>query len=927
MNRLRIPAVVAALAASCALGATFDAVAQRGRDAGAQALPAVDIPFETFTLDNGLRVVVSTDRKAPVVAVGVWYAVGSRDEPAGKTGFAHLFEHLMFNGTENFNQEYFEPLQSVGATDMNGTTWFDRTNYFQTVPNTALDLALWMESDRMGHLLGVVDQARLDEQRGVVQNEKRQGDNRPYGLVEYSMLAGLFPAGHPYSWSTIGSMQDLDAASLEDVRAWFRERYGAANAVLAIVGDVDTATARRLVEKYFGDIDPGPPVARREAAVPIRASNTHDTLRDRVPQARIYRSWAAPGLDKREAMLLSLAADVLGQGKSSRLYETLVYEKKIATDVVAYLEQHELASMLAIELTLADGVSVADGARELDEQVELFLAGEPTSAELDRVRMVSYASFVRGIERVGGRSGKTVVLAEGWLYADDPGFYRRELQWMRDARPQDVAAAAREWMRHGYHQVDVVPFGNLSAGAEHADRSKLPAVDRTPELTFPAIERATLSNGAKLVVAQREGAPVVELLAQFGGGFNSDLGGPLGLASFTTNMLEEGTATRSALQIAAEAERLGATLSAGATLGTSDVRVSALKASLAPTLALMADVIRNPAFAPAEIERVRNIWLAQIAQEKAQPASLALRLMPRAIYGAESPYGTPLTGSGNEASIRDLTRDDLVRFHRERIRPDNVTFFVVGDIDVAAATTELEAALRGWSAPAEPVRPIASVTAAERAAPRLILVDRPNAPQSLIYVGRATTPAAAPSALAQIAMNTVFGGQFTARINMNLREDKHWSYGVRSSFLDAPGPRPWFISAPVQTDKTVESVAELRKEISELNGGRPISAEEFEFVRTQGIRALPGSFETAANVLSAIAGAASAGRPLDWSATLAGRYRALSLAEARAAAAEIVKPEELVWVVVGDRAQIEAGLRSLNVAPLELWDEDGQPVT
>jgi zinc protease len=910
-----------ALALTCA----FSVNAQRDRAATA-ALPDVDIPFETFTLHNGLRVVVSTDRKAPVVAVGVWYAVGSRDEPVGKTGFAHLFEHLMFNGSENYNHEYFEPLQSVGATDMNGTTWFDRTNYFQTVPNSALELALWMESDRMGHLLGAIDQAKLDEQRGVVQNEKRQGDNRPYGLVEYSMLAGLFPAGHPYSWSTIGSMQDLNAASLEDVRGWFRDHYGAANAILALAGDVDAATARPLVEKYFGDIDPGPPVARREAEVPIRASNTHDTLRDRVPQTRIYRDWAAPGVDKREAALLSLAADVLGQGKSSRLYEELVYKKKIATDVSARLEEHELASLFEIEVTLANGQSAEDGARELDAQVAAFLASGPTSAELERVRMVDYATFVRGIERVGGFGGKTVALAEGWLYADDPGFYRKELRWLREARAQDVAAAAREWLGHGYHQVDVVPFGALAAGDAHADRSKLPAVERTPELTFPAIERGTLANGAKLVVAKRAGAPLVEVRAQFAGGYDTDLGGPLGLASFTTGMLDEGTSTRSALEIAAEAERLGASLSTSADLNTSDVRVSALKANLAPTLALMADVIRNPAFTPADLERVRTIWLAQIAQEKAQPNALALRLMPPAIYGPNSPYGVPLTGSGTEASIRGLTRDDLVRFHRDRIRPDNVTFYVVGDIDLAGATAALDTALRGWSAPVTPVPPVGRATAPTRSAPRLILVDRPNAPQSVIVIGRATTPSAAPTALAQVAMNNAFGGLFTSRINMNLREDKHWSYGVRSQFVEAPAPRPWLISAPVQTDKTVESLAELRKEVGDVTGARPISAEEFETVRTQAVRALPGSFETAANVLSSIAGAASVGRPLDWAATLAQRYRALTLADARAAAAEIVKASELVWIVVGDRAKIEAGVRKLDIAPLEIWDEDGQAV-
>jgi zinc protease len=918
------PSRLAAIALSLTLGFTLAANAQRDR--AATALPDVDIPFETFKLANGLRVIVSTDRKSPVIAVGVWYGVGSRDEPVGKTGFAHLFEHLMFNGTEHYNNEYFEPLQSVGATDMNGTTWFDRTNYFQTVPNTALNLALWMESDRMGHLLGVVDQARLDEQRGVVQNEKRQGDNRPYGRVEYNMLAGLFPAGHPYSWSTIGSMQDLDAASLGDVRTWFRDHYGAANAVLALVGDIDAATARPQVEKYFGDIDPGPPVARREAAVPIRASNTHDTLRDRVPQARIYRSWAVPGFETRESTLLALAASALGQGKSSRLYQALVHDKHIATDVSADLEPHELASMLEIELTLADGVSPADGARELDAQVAAFVASGPTSAELERVRMVRYASFVRRTERVGGFAGKAVVLAEGWLYADDPGFYRRELQWIREARPQEVAAAAREWMAHGYHQVDVVPFGNLAASDQHADRSKLPTVEGTPELSFPAIERATLGNGAKVIVAQRAGAPLVEVLAQFGGGFDTDLGGPLGRAAFTAGMLDEGTTTRSAQQIATDAERLGAQLSTNATLGTCDVRVSALKPNLAPTLALMADVIRNPAFAPADLERVRNIWLAQIQQEKAQPATLALRLGAPVIYGADSPYGVPLTGSGNADSIRGLTRDDLVRFQRERIRPDNVTFYVVGDIDLAAATAALETAFRDWKAPTLAVPARAPVVAPARSAPRLILVDRPNSPQSVIFVGRATTPAGAPTALPQLAMNSAFGGLFTSRINMNLREDKHWSYGVRSSFIDGKGPRLWYISAPVQTDKTVESVAELRKELADLNDARPLSADEFERVRTQAIRALPGQFEQAANVLSSIANAAAVDRPLDWSATLAQRYRALTLADVRAAAREVVKASELVWIVIGDRAKIETGLRGLGIAAVEVWDDDGRTV-
>jgi zinc protease len=923
MKWLWTTAAVFALAA----GMAGPAEAQRQRGAASQtAMPDVEIPYQTFTLGNGLRVVVSTDRKAPVVAVGVWYGVGSRDESPGKTGFAHLFEHLMFNGSENYNNDYFRPFEEAGATDQNGTTWFDRTNYFQTVPVTALDLALWMESDRMGHLLGAVDQARLDEQRGVVQNEKRQGDNQPYGLVEYSQLAGLFPAGHPYSWSTIGSMEDLSAASLEDVRTWFRQYYGAANAVLAIVGDVDAATARPLVEKYFGDIDPGPPVARREAAVPIRAANTRDVLRDRVPQARIYRAWATPGRTTREAAMLELAADALGQGKSSRLYESLVYQQRIATNVTAYLEEHELASMLQIEVTLADGTNAEEAARRLDAEIERFLASGPEREELDRVRWRRYAGFVRGTERVGGFAGKATVLAEGWLYADDPGFYRRQLQWMREARPQDIAGVAREWMRRGYHQIDVIPFGDLAAGDAHADRSRLPAVAQTPELSFPAIERARLSNGVNLVFAHRPGAPLVEISAMFEGGFTADVGRKQGLASFATAMLDEGTASRSALEIAAEAERLGAQLSTGAGIETSTVRLSALKANLTPSLALMADVIRSPAFAENEIDRVRRIWLAQIRQEQAQPVGLALRLLPPAIYGPESAYGAPLTGSGTEESINSLTREEMIAFHRERIRPDNATFFVVGDISLAEAAAALETALRGWQAPAGAAPALAAVQAPQRAGPRLILVDRPNAPQTFILAGRATTPAAAPTALAQEVMNDAIGGMFTARINMNLREAKGWSYGAFTFFQNARGPRPWLVYAPVQTDKTKESLAELRRELIDFVGSRPISGEEFERARVQSIRTLPGSFETAANVLGALTAAAANARPLDWTATLPPRYRAMTLAEAQAAAREIVDPNQLVWVVVGDRAKIEADLRSLNIAPLEIWDENGRAV-
>lgn len=475
----------------------------------------VDIPFDSFVLDNGLRVIVHEDRKAPVVAVGVWFHVGSKDEKLGKTGFAHLFEHLMFNGSENYDDEYFGPFEQVGATGMNGTTWFDRTNYFETIPTPALDMALWMESDRMGHLLGVVTQEKLDNQRGVVQNEKRQGDNQPYGKVEYQELAGLFPEGHPYRWSTIGSMEDLDAASLEDVHEWFEERYGSANTVLVLAGDINAAEARPLVEKYFGNIDAGPPLTRLKAFVPERSSNTREQMHERVPQARIYRSWVVPGRALQPRTHLDLAASVLGKGKNSRLYQALVYKSQLAIDVSADVEPHELASIFRITATIKDGVDLEAVREIIDNEVNRFLADGPTKNELQRAQTTINAAFVRGVEQVGGFSGKAAVLAQGELFAGDPGFYRTQLVWIDSATPAAVLKSSRTWLRKGYHQIDVVPFPSYVSTATDADRSSLPVVDATPDLTFPDVQRDQLQNGLKIVLAERNTIPVVNVAMQF----------------------------------------------------------------------------------------------------------------------------------------------------------------------------------------------------------------------------------------------------------------------------------------------------------------------------------------------------------------------------------------------------------------------------
>ncbi len=412
--------------------------------APAVAQEPVDIPYTRYVLDNGLRLIVHEDHKAPIVAVNVWYDVGAADEEPGKTGFAHLFEHLMFNGSEHYNDDYFKPFDRVGATGMNGTTNQDRTNYFQVVPTTALDMALWMESDRMGHMLGAVDQARLDEQRGVVQNEKRQGENQPYGKVFLTIFENTYPAGHPYAHSTIGSMDDLNAASLDDIRTWFETWYGAANAVLVVAGDVDPEDVRARVERHFGHVPSGPPLIKPDVDLARRTGESRIVLQDRVPQARVYKAWNVAALGDPALDHLGLAGDVLAGGRSSRLYRRLVYEDQIATDVSAFALARQFGSLFILQATAQPKQDLAAVEAVLDEELGAFLESGPTAAELARAQTRRRASFVRGVERIGGFGGKSDVLAQSEVYFGSPDGHLRTQENIIAATPADIRAAVVE---------------------------------------------------------------------------------------------------------------------------------------------------------------------------------------------------------------------------------------------------------------------------------------------------------------------------------------------------------------------------------------------------------------------------------------------------------------------------------------------------
>ena len=882
----------------------------------------IEIPYERFVLDNGLTVIVHEDHKAPIVAINIWYHVGSKNEKPGKTGFAHLFEHLMFGGSEHAPGRYIDAMENVGATDLNGTTNSDRTNYFENVPTSAVDFTLWMESDRMGHLLGALDQKTLDLQRGVVQNEKRQGENQPYGVTEQLLTQNTYPAGHPYSWTTIGDMADLDAASMKDVQEWFKTYYGPSNVVLVLAGDIDAKTAREKVTKYFGDIPAGPPVAHQQVWIAKMTGTHRQVVQDRVPQARIYKVWNIPEYGSAEGDYLDLVSDCLSSGKSSRFYKRLVYEDQIATDALAFTDLGEIGGQFYVRATARPGQSIAQVEKELDEELARFVKSGPTPEELQRVKTQHEAEFIRGIERIGGFGGKSDRLAKNQAFLGSPDAYKISLKRVRLATAEDLRAAAQHWLSDGVYILEVDPFPDYKTASAGADRGKAPDTGTPPELKLPKLQRATLSNGLKIILAERHEVPLVNFTLATDAGFASDASTTPGTANLAMQVLTDGTRTRNALQISDELESLGATLRGSSNLDLSFVSLSALTAKLDPSLDLFADVVLNPSYPETEVKREQKLALAGIEREQNTPTTLALRVLPALLYGADHPYGNPLTGSGTKESVAKLTRGDLVKFHDTWLHPNNSTLIVVGDTTLAEVTPELEKLFAGWKSGSAPAKNVKTVAVASKSA--VYLIDKPGALQSVIIAGVVAPPRANPQEIAIEAMNDSLGGTFGGRMNMNLREDKHWSYGVRTVLRDARSQRPFYAIAPVQTDKTKESLVEMNKEFRGIAGDHPIRADELAKIQANETLKLPGSRETLSALGQSIVDLVQFGLPDDYYDTYAGKVRALKTSDVSAAAKEVVRPDNLIWIVVGDRAKIEAGVRELNLGEFRLMDTDGK---
>jgi len=708
------------------------------------------------------------------------------------------------------------------------------------------------------------------------------------------------------------------------VKEWFKTYYGPSNVVICLAGDIDFKTAKEKVEKYFGNIPPGPPVGHQEAWIAKMTGTHRGVVQDRVPQARIYKVWNVPPDGTPDGDYLDLVSDVLSSGKSSRFYKRLVYDDQIATNANAFVDLREIAGQFRIQATAKPGGDLAQVEKELEEELARFLKDGPTAEELARVKAQYQANFIRGIERIGGFGGKSDQLARNQVFHGEPAHYKVSLKRVQEATAEDLKAAANRWLTDGVYILEVHPFPDYKTAAAGADRTKPPTIGTPPALKLPKLERATLSNGLKVILAERHEVPLVSFWLDLDAGYAADPAGQPGTSTMATSLLSGGTKTRNALQISDEEALLGAQIAAYSNLDLSVVRLSSLKSKLDSSLELYSDLILNPLFPEDDFKKQQKLQIAAIQREQTTPIQMGLRVFPGLLYGPGHAYGNPLTGSGTIASVEKMTREDLAKFHQAWFKPNHATLVIAGDTTLSEITPKLEKLFSGWKPGQTPEKNVKPVQLPPKSI--VYMMDKPGAQQSIIMVGNIAPPQNNPNEIAIEAMNDALGGLFLSRINSNLREDKHWSYGTRTLLWSARGQRPWLTLAPVQTDKTKESLVEINKELRGVLGDHPLTQEELSVVQDSETLSLPGSRETQQEVGNSINELVQFGLPDDYYETMAAKIRTLKPADVASAAKIVDHPDNLIWVVVGDRSKIEAGVKELNLGELRFLGPDGKPI-
>ena len=908
-----------------------------------------DLPplkYEEFRLKNGMRVIMHEDHSTPIVAVNLWYHVGSKNEVPGRTGFAHLFEHMMFQGSKHYNKDYFGPLQEAGA-NINGTTNADRTNYYEVVPSNFLELALWLESDRLGYLLDAMTMEKLNNQRDVVKNERRQRyDNVPYGTAFENISRLMYPKDHPYHWTTIGSLEDLSAASMEDVQNFFRTYYVPNNATLVLAGDINPKEARKLVEKYFEPIPKGGEIKRPNPPMPKLEKEVRYAAEDSVQLPRLYMAWHTVPQYSADEAALDILGRILSSGRGSRLQSKLVFDKQISQDVGVSHFSREAAGLMYLSSTAKPGKTTEEIEKEILSEIE-----PPTADEISRALNGIEASSIYGLQTVLGKADQMNAYA---TFVGKPDYFQTDLERYRKVTPADVQRVANTYLNDKRLVMTISPRkGKAESVASSASnrptsvnkekeaaenkaeeqkaenqkddknwRYTQPTPKANPKFALPNIEKSKLSNGMEVWLVRQTELPIVSMNMVFKTGSTEDPQGLTGLNDVTSALLDEGTKTRSAVDISNQVQAIGAQLFTTANADSSAVRMLTLTKNFDTALDIFSDVIQNPEFPDAEVENYRKRLLVSLMQRRDNPAAIANLVYDKILYGETHPYGVTIS----EKTAQAIKRDDMKNFHQAFYRPNNAVLIVVGDMDMKTLTPKLEAEFKDWKAGDVSMIDLPDVPQRDNAL--IYLIDKPGAAQSVINIGHIGVERGSPDYFPLMVMNSMLGGQFSSRINMNLREDKGYTYGARSGFSFRRGAGPFTATAPVQTAVTKESVMEFLKELKGIRGEIPVTQQELEYNKQSLIRRFPAGFETVDQISSQLGNVVVYNLPETYFNDYITRINAVTLEDVNRVANKFITPDKMAIVIVGDRKVIEPELKKIEGvgSSIVVLDAEGNPM-
>jgi len=895
------------------------------------------LKYEDYRLPNGMRVILHPDKSTPIVAVNVWYHVGSKNEVPGKTGFAHLFEHMMFQGSKNYNDDYFKPLQEAGA-NINGSTTPDRTNYYEVVPSNFLELALFMEADRMGGLLDAMTQEKLDNQRDVVKNERRQRyDNQPYGTAFEKISELMYPKTHPYNWTTIGSLEDLSAASMDDVKAFFRQYYSPSNASLVIAGDFDSKQAKEWVTKYFGGLTNGAPITRPSQPQPVLSQEIRMNYEDSVQLPRVYMVWqSVPQGNKDEAALDVLAA-ILSNGRGSRFQSGLVYGKQIAQEAFAANQTREIAGEFIVVSTARPQKNLDEIEKELISEIDRIKNEAPSSDEIARAVNQTESQTVFGLQTV---LGKADAMNSNAVFFGKPDLFQQQLDEYRAVTPADVQRVAKKYLNSAKLVVNFVPRkekaasqANIAANRPTSTAPKkaetkkdysanLPKAGADPKFSLPEIKKTKLSNGLNVWIVEQNELPIVSMNLVVNTGGTADPTDRAGLAAFTASLMNTGTSSRNATEISNQLQALGASVNSSANWDSANVSLQSLTRNLDAALDIYADVVTRPAFPESELNTQKMRALVGLRQRKDNPNAIAGVVYSSLLYGKSHPYGKSLTG--DQASITAMNRGEIEGFYKMYYRPNNATLIVVGNANEKTLIPKLEKAFAGWKSADVPKVEVPAN--ANFDAPGIYIIDKPGAAQSVVTIGQVGVSRDNPDFYPLRVMNSILGGQFSARVNMNLRAEKGYTYGARTAWNFRRGAGPFEASADVQTAVTKDSVVEFMKELNGIRGSIPVTAAELEYNKQSLIRSYPSGFETVGQISAQLANLVVYGLPDATFNEFIGNINRVSLTDINRVANRYLTPDKMAILIVGDRSVIEPRLAEISGWKIFHLDSEGNAV-